>query len=214
MSDIEILDLGLVYFKNAIKNPQQIIIDLENLDKKVLQHKLPSNQTKAETWKPWEDNGQFFCLQKNLFPLKQINKKDFFYDELTDLADKLFTPLDVFMNKYKEIYPFLSIRSRDDIMRVLKYENSGYLPAHTDQGVSTRSLSVLIYLNDDYQGGNIVFPNSKVSLKPEAGSMIFFPSNFLYVHQIEPVTSGIKYSLPNWYHNVVEEKRYFSTGEA
>ena len=31
MDDIEVLDLGLVYFKNAILNPQQIIIDLENL---------------------------------------------------------------------------------------------------------------------------------------------------------------------------------------
>jgi len=214
MSDIEILDLGLVYFKNAILNPEQIIIDLENLDKKVLQHNLPSNQTKAERWQPWEDNGYFFCKQKNLFPITQINKKDFFYNELSDLAEKLFTPLDVFMNKYKEIYPFLTIRSRDDIMRVLKYENSGFLPAHTDQGVSTRTLSVLVYLNDNYEGGNITFPNSKVSLKPEAGSMIFFPSNFLYVHQIEPITNGIKYSLPNWYHNVVPEKRYFSTGEA
>jgi predicted 2-oxoglutarate/Fe(II)-dependent dioxygenase YbiX len=99
-------------------------------------------------------------------------------------------------------------------MRVLKYEKAGFLPGHTDQGVSTRCVSVLIYLNDDYEGGNIVFPNSKVSLKPEAGSMLFFPSNFLYVHEIEPILSGTKYSLPNWYHNVTKEKRYFSTGEA
>jgi hypothetical protein len=35
----------------------------------------------------------------------------------------------------------------------------------------------------------------------------------LYVHEVEKITSGIKYSLPNWYHNVPKEKRYFSTGE-
>ncbi len=213
MDDVEVLDLGLVYFKNAILNPQQIIIDLENLNEKVVKNNLSWNQTKAQPWRSWEDNGHFFCLQKDLFPINQINKKDFFYNELSNLAERLFPPLDIFMNKYKEIYPFLTLRSRDDIMRVLKYENSGFLPAHTDQGVSTRTLSVLVYLNDNYEGGNITFPNSKVSLKPEAGSMIFFPSNFLYVHQIEPITNGIKYSLPNWYHNVVPEKRYFSTGE-
>jgi len=213
MDNVEILDLGLVYFKNAIINPAQIIIDIENLNEKVLKHNIPNNQTKAQLWRPWEDNGHFFCLQKDLFPTEQINKKDFFYNELSDLSEKLFTPLDIFIQKYKKIYPFLNLRSRDDIMRVLKYENSGFLPAHTDQGVSTRCVSVLIYLNDDYEGGNINFPNSKVSLKPEAGSIIFFPSNFLYVHQIEPITNGIKYSLPNWYHNVVPEKRYFSTGE-
>jgi len=219
MFDAEVLDLGLVYFKNAILNPEQIIKDIEDLDKKTLEDTSTVNKTKSQTWHPWKyrdgkPDESFFCLQKNFLPVEQINEKDFFYNELSSIANRLFPPLDIFIDKYKEIYPFLNIRSRDDEMRVLKYEKAGFLPGHTDQGVSTRCVSVLIYLNDDYEGGNIVFPNSKVSLKPEAGSMLFFPSNFLYVHEIEPIVSGIKYSLPNWYHNVTKEKRYFSTGEA
>jgi predicted 2-oxoglutarate/Fe(II)-dependent dioxygenase YbiX len=58
-----------------------------------------------------------------------------------------------------------------------------------------------MYLNNDYQGGEIEFVNSGVKLKPEAGSIIFFPSNFLYVHEVYPIESGFRYSMPHWYHN-------------
>ena len=37
--DFEILDLGLVYYKNIIKNPQQLILDIESLDKKINESK-------------------------------------------------------------------------------------------------------------------------------------------------------------------------------
>ena len=209
----EILDLGLVYYKNAISNPEKIIEDVENLNKKLLNNKNNNINTMVKEWSPWNYGEQFFCWQKFFIPQEQINKNDFFYDEMYSISERLFFPLDEHLSKYKDIYPFLNIKSRDDSMHLLKYEKAGYLPAHQDHGVSTRTLSVLIYLNDDYEGGNLVFKNSNLSFKPEAGSIIFFPSNFLYVHEVEKITSGIKYSLPNWYHNVPKEKRYFSTGE-
>ena len=193
----EILDLGLVYYKNAISNPEKIIEDVENLNKKLLNNKNNNINTMVKEWSPWNYGEQFFCWQKFFIPQEQINKNDFFYDEMYSISERLFSPLDEHLSKYKDIYPFLNIKSRDDSMHLLKYEKAGYLPAHQDHGVSTRTLSVLIYLNDDYEGGNLVFKNSNLSFKPEAGSIIFFPSNFLYVHEVEKITSGIKYSLPN-----------------
>jgi Rps23 Pro-64 3,4-dihydroxylase Tpa1-like proline 4-hydroxylase len=87
-------------------------------------------------------------------------------------------------------------------MHLLKYEKSGHLPAHSDQGISSRVLSTVIYLNDNYSGGEIEFKHSQVKIKPKAGSIIFFPSNFLYVHEVYPITDGVRYSLPHWYHNM------------
>jgi predicted 2-oxoglutarate/Fe(II)-dependent dioxygenase YbiX len=66
----------------------------------------------------------------------------------------------------------------------------------------------VIYLNDDYEGGVISFPHigkDGVSVKPEAGSAIFFPSNYVFVHEISSVTKGIRYALPNWYHNMIKK---------
>jgi predicted 2-oxoglutarate/Fe(II)-dependent dioxygenase YbiX len=73
-------------------------------------------------------------------------------------------------------------------------------------------LSVLLYLNDDYEGGEIEFRQSGLKFKPEAGSVLFFPSNFLYVHEVYPVTRGPRYALPNWYHNVPLDEKRDSTG--
>jgi Rps23 Pro-64 3,4-dihydroxylase Tpa1-like proline 4-hydroxylase len=114
-----------------------------------------------------------------------------------------------------KLYPFAknNLKSRERVMHLLRYDKGGYLPPHQDQGVSTRVLSVLLYLNDDYEGGEIEFPQSGVKIKPSAGSLIFFPSNFLYVHTVHPLISGQRYSLPNWYHNVTYENKKDSTGK-
>ena len=35
-------------------------------------------------------------------------------------------------------------------------------------------------------------------LKLSAGSIVFFPSNFMYPHSIEPITKGTRYSIVAW----------------
>ena len=68
--------------------------------------------------------------------------------------------------------------------------------------MSSRLISTVSYLNDNYVGGEIEFRQSNVRIKPEAGSIVFFPSNFLYVHEIMPVTDGTRYAMPHWYHHL------------
>lgn len=58
-------------------------------------------------------------------------------------------------------------------------------------------LSVLGALNDDYEGGELIFwETQEVELK--AGSIMVFPSNFLYPHKVSPVKSGVRYSYVSW----------------
>lgn len=58
-------------------------------------------------------------------------------------------------------------------------------------------LTSLGALNDDYEGGEFVmFDDDVIEIKK--GSIIVFPSNFLYPHKIEPVTKGIRYSYVSW----------------
>jgi hypothetical protein len=65
----------------------------------------------------------------------------------------------------------------------------------TARGIPT--LSILGALNNDYQGGELVmFEDQTIELF--AGDVIVFPSNFLYPHKIEPVTSGVRYSFVSW----------------
>lgn len=86
--------------------------------------------------------------------------------------------------------------------QALKYRPGELYKAHYDGGTeSGRAISAVIYLNDDYEGGEIEFPNFKVKLKPEKGMLILFPSNFAYRHIAHPVISGTKYCFVTWIHD-------------
>lgn len=58
-------------------------------------------------------------------------------------------------------------------------------------------LTVLTFLNDNYEGGELVFFQDKI-IKPKQGSCVVFPSNFLYPHRVEPIKKGTRYSFVNW----------------
>ena len=218
--DYEILDLGLVYYKNIVKDPENLIKIIEELDKKITKTPQSIEGTSARPWTPWQYNKGNetlqFCLQKFIPQVSDIGPDDIYRDEQLTISSELFGALEKTLLHYSSVlYPFAekNIKSRERTMHLLKYENDGYLPAHQDQGVSTRVLSVLLYLNNDYEGGEITFQNSNITIKPEPGSILFFPSNFLYVHEVAPITKGPRYALPNWYHNVTQESFRNSTGE-
>jgi predicted 2-oxoglutarate/Fe(II)-dependent dioxygenase YbiX len=57
-------------------------------------------------------------------------------------------------------------------------------------------MSAILYLNDDYEGGDLRFPNHDLTLKPKAGSMVVFPSTHPFIHESLKITSGYKYIVP------------------
>lgn len=84
--------------------------------------------------------------------------------------------------------------------QVLRYENGGKYDTHMDDGVKTpRRVSALLYLNDDYDGGQLEFPLLGIFYKPMAGDLVMFPSGMPYAHAALPVTSGIKYCVVAWW---------------
>jgi predicted 2-oxoglutarate/Fe(II)-dependent dioxygenase YbiX len=64
-----------------------------------------------------------------------------------------------------------------------------------DQGIPV--LSMIICLNDNYNGGELVFWDN-YKIKPSAGSIIAWPSLFLFPHRVDEVTEGLRYSGVIW----------------
>jgi len=82
---------------------------------------------------------------------------------------------------------------------VLRYRSGQEYKAHADGSTDIgRSISAVFYLNDDYEGGEIEFVNFNIKIKPKAGSLILFPSNYPYAHIAHPVTGGTKYAIVTW----------------
>lgn len=64
-----------------------------------------------------------------------------------------------------------------------------------EQGIPV--LSLIICLNDNYEGGELVFWDD-YKIKPAAGSIIAWPSLFLYPHRVDEVISGRRWSAVVW----------------
>jgi hypothetical protein len=57
--------------------------------------------------------------------------------------------------------------------------------------------STVIYLNDEFTGGKIYFPNQDFEYSPKKLSAVFFPSaGTEYVHGVTKVLSGSRYTIP------------------
>jgi predicted 2-oxoglutarate/Fe(II)-dependent dioxygenase YbiX len=63
------------------------------------------------------------------------------------------------------------------------------------KGIPT--LSIVGLLNEDFDGGEFKFWD-KYDMNLEIGDILVFPSNFLYNHQVNKVTRGIRYSFVSW----------------
>jgi len=85
----------------------------------------------------------------------------------------------------------------------LKYDVDGHYHAHTDTFIDPhwkecRKLTVLAFLNDDFEGGRLFLQTGHDKIYPpqKLGTILVFPSFVL--HGVEPVTKGIRRSIVAW----------------
>jgi hypothetical protein len=78
----------------------------------------------------------------------------------------------------------------------IKYEAGNHFMEHHDHGFSYNcTVSLVAYINDDFEGGELFFRLQGINYIPKAGDVVLFPSNYMYPHQAKVVHSGTKYSL-------------------
>ena len=65
---------------------------------------------------------------------------------------------------------------------------------------ATRQVSVVAYLNDVAEGGETEFPLLEFSQRCEKGTVLMFPSNFMFQHLAHPPRSGPKAVVVTWFH--------------
>jgi len=96
---------------------------------------------------------------------------------------------------YSKMYRINNLRYWE-AFNFVRYGEGQHFMEHHDHGYSYNcTLSLVSYLNDDYEGGEIFFRLQGLDYKPKAGDTVLFPSNFMYPHTAKVVTKGIKYSL-------------------
>jgi hypothetical protein len=95
--------------------------------------------------------------------------------------------------------------------QLVKYTEGEEFKPHLDalSRSNDRLFTVIIYLNDNYEGGTTSFPNKGEVIKPKQGKLTIWKNlignkpNQLSLHAGDKVTKGTKYVLVNWILNKV-----------
>ena len=88
----------------------------------------------------------------------------------------------------------------------IPYKPGTLEPTTTSPAFNT--LTTSIFLNDSYSGGDVLFRIWGINVKPEAGSAIIYPSNFIGCHEVSEVSGGERWAFLSWFFhgNGQEEK--------
>lgn len=122
-------------------------------------------------------------------------------DEVTGFMRRVFG--DILQSQYGESLLWF------EEPEILRYQPGGEYREHADaenwdkqeqrwvQHVD-RHYSLLLYLNSEFTGGEIEFPNFGLRLYPKPGMLVLFPADHRYVHAARPTQSGQRYTLVCW----------------
>ena len=99
------------------------------------------------------------------------------------------------VENYRKDYNIMDLKYWE-AFNFIKYGPGQHFQEHHDHGFSYNcTVSLVAYPNDDYEGGELYFRLQDLKIKPQAGDLYIFPSNFMYPHKAMPVLSGTKYSI-------------------
>lgn len=220
----QILGQNVAYYPNAIEDIGHFMKTLNEVN---------------FGWSPWSasNDKDFIYGETKTFNINQIraleeplkNKMSYLYDTVMDTFYKVCKDYAEELGDFDEprLFPVFNIK---------KYYAGTGMGAHYDQldGDKTLRYSLVMYLNDDFDGGEISFKISDYSaekvgvdldydlalknnafdfgIKPAAGSVIIFPSSAPYYHIAHLVKTGYKYMVPgHWIHNDMEFNKNTST---
>jgi hypothetical protein len=120
--------------------------------------------------------------------------QDAFYTSVSNIFLPCFSEAEL---DYKRTYSFET--TWHDSYSILKYGEGQKFVNHIDDHKDFhRRLSLVYYINDNYTGGEIVFPRFDIKYKPNANELLLFPSTYVYNHSVLPVLEGTRYSVASW----------------
>jgi hypothetical protein len=186
--------LGLNIYRNVFSdNDAQRYIDIleSNLDG-TKKYKWSEAQVTNSTQpiKKARDCVDFKYKQENLGP------RDSYNSELLDLHEEIYQKLKFCIDDYAQYWGINVVYY--EAFNFVKYEGEGtHFNIHADHGPAYNcTVSAVIYINDDYEGGEIKFPRlDNYVHKPKVGDIAVFPSNYIYEHASLPMKSGTKYCV-------------------
>jgi hypothetical protein len=204
LENAEYLATGIVVYRDVFTKDKQYIERLENT--------LGSESNTRYSWKPgytgygaknlsYRDCVDFKLkynedqsLSAHMDNVSKEKQDDTDKDLIRIWEDAYYAQLPA-VDDYRNMFSLAPLKYWESF-NFIRYGAGQHFQVHSDHGYSyTCVLSLVGYLNDDYEGGELFFDKLNLKIKPKAGDLYLFPSSYVYSHAAMPVTSGVKYSI-------------------
>jgi Rps23 Pro-64 3,4-dihydroxylase Tpa1-like proline 4-hydroxylase len=192
MKDYGSKHIGHELIKDEIylKNVEKIGNSVENIHtiNDVLsqeEHQILLNYTKnIEQWEtqPWGSK---------LVPNSKVS------EEIIEILAKIFKIAYLKCVKYYkvDINPFYK-----EALHLVKFDEGYSMYKHVDTlSVAKLHIATIYYINDDYDGGEINFIDHNIKIKPKSNSLVIFPGNEDYIHEVLEVKGNDRYTSTLWF---------------
>lgn len=190
----ENLGNGIVCYRNVIKKEINVVERLESI-------LSPVESQDRYSWQPaYVGYKQLMPQYRDCVDFK-FKKTDLQFDKneksliLQQLWQDVYDVKLPAVNDYRRDYNIMDLKYWE-AFNFIKYGPGQHFQEHHDHGFSYNcTVSLVAYPNDDYEGGELQFRLQNLMIKPQAGDLYIFPSNYMYPHRAMPVHSGTKYSI-------------------
>tara|TARA_R110000823_G_scaffold313100_1_gene440367 strand:- start:31 stop:714 length:684 start_codon:yes stop_codon:yes gene_type:complete len=162
----------------------------EKNKKKGVKEKCPEATTGIETWSSFNVIDVPCGIKEYKIIHSAIEKVINLYHEHTDKFDMFHV-----CRKDKLLYSHK--------IRLMKYDTGAKIHAHVDHE-NYEYGSCTFNLNDDYEGGEFCFFKNKIKYNLKKGDVLIFPASPYWVHEVKPITKGVRYSVNTFLLSVPE----------
>ncbi len=215
--EVTVLAEKIYIFKSGIENTKNFINELNSIDHNYLVDQDSSVTGEIEypisPWIDWaanDDNTVLYGKQKTGrfnfdYNLRSLSKG---HKQGIALCEQVKACASSLAKEYFKQLHITDIPHLPNVFDIKIYQVGALMGRHFDlhpfEG-NTTILSAVMYLNDDYTGGELYFDKQDIKIKPSAGCVIFFPSTEDFTHASLEIISGQKECIPLFFYENPED---------
>ncbi len=152
------------------------------------------------------------CQRLDIMQHKEfVNPFNYFMERLQSTVEQYKLDVDLEFNQWPKEYGYEHIR----IKRYLSNEvqQHGYHSDVNNIESAKRFLAVVCYLNDDFDGGQTVFPKLNYKSTVSTGGILLFPATWNYYHRGLPSKNGYAKYILGTFLNYTNNQRFNRAGD-
>lgn len=191
------------HFGSSMDNILQVKSLIDKDDLLIIQKFLPSIKEWMDSGENQYDSNGVCTYDASYWANRQCNA-----EILLRIAPNIYDLINKYIYKMKFIMEdFYKVKLLERPPVIIKWNPGTEQQPHADKQLNDGSpnpfpnydINSLFYYNDDFEGGELFYPEFDLTIKPEPGLAVAHPGDIYYLHGVKKIISGYRYTTPSFY---------------